>query len=51
MWPQLTLLGIMLMGGSVWVFLLLASESIKTQKTNPNFKYITAPYLTNKPPY
>jgi hypothetical protein len=25
---------------SVWVFLLLASEAIKTQKTNPNFRYI-----------
>jgi hypothetical protein len=25
------------MGASVWVFLLLASESIKTSKTNPNF--------------
>jgi hypothetical protein len=41
----------MLTADSVWVFLLLASESIKTQKTNPNFRYIPPPVLTNKPPY
>lgn len=27
------------MGASIWVFLLLAAEAMKTQKTNPNFRY------------
>jgi hypothetical protein len=28
------------MGASIWVFLLLAAEATKTNKANPNFRYV-----------